>query len=258
MSSSALSGHSPARADAQGSPRLLFAYGVACYIVGVAGLVALILRTLGVLPVTGGFIALQSDPSRTLFNLGLVTIFGLQHAVMARASFKRRFTTVVPAAVERSTFTGVSGLLMGAIVWLWQPLPGVIWHVEAPLLRSSLIALCAFGWIYLLAATFAIDHFELFGVKQVWRNLSGKETPPPSFRTRLMYRFDRHPIMTGVLIGLWSTPFMTLDRFVLALGFSAYIVVGVAIEERDLRSRHGETYERYAQRVRSIVPPLPR
>ena len=95
-------------------------------------------------------------------------------------------------------------------------------------------------------------------MKQVWRNLAGKTTSAPEFRTRFMYRFDRHPIMTGVLIGLWSAPTMTLDRLVLALGFSAYIVVGVAIEERDLRRKHGATYERYAATVRSVVPPLPR
>ena len=141
----------------------VLAYGLGGYTVGVAGLVAMILRTLGVLPVTGGPVAFEGELSRTLFNLSLIAVFGLQHAIMAREAFKRRFTSLVPAAVERSTFTGLSGVLMGGIIWLWQPLPSVLWHVDSGTARAGLLGLCAFGWIYLLAATFAIDHFELFG-----------------------------------------------------------------------------------------------
>ena len=258
MSTTSISNVPSVKTQSGASRWFVLAYGLGCYTVGVAGLVAMILRTLGVLPVTGGPVARSGDLSRTLFNLGLITVFGLQHAIMAREGFKRRFTARMPVAIERSTFTGLSGILMGGIIWLWQPLPSVLWSVGTPALKAGLLALCALGWIYLLAATFAIDHFELFGVKQVVRNLAGQPTPSPDFRTRLMYRFDRHPIMTGVLVGLWSTPSMTLDRLVLALGFSAYIVVGVAIEERDLRRKHGAAYERYAKRVRSLVPPLPR
>lgn len=258
MSTASLPDFAPSSNRAGISRWISLAYGLVCYAVGVAGLVALILRTLEFIPVTGGPVTLQSGLSRTLFNLGLIGAFGVQHAIMAREGFKRRFAQVLPKAVERSTFTGISGVLIGAIVWLWQPLPELLWHADAGVLRTALLGLCAFGWVYLLTATFAIDHFELFGVKQVWRNVSGRATPEPTFRKRLMYRFDRHPIMTGVLIGIWSAPTMTLDRLVLALGFTAYIIVGVAIEERDLRRKHGDTYEQYAQSVRSLVPPLPR
>ncbi len=240
--------------DSAFSRRAVFAYGVGAYNVGVAGLVALILATLGILPFTGGPVAIDGQGWRIAFNLGLISLFGVQHAIMARPAFKRWWTQVIPAAAERSTFVALSGILMGAIVGLWQPLPEVIWSAENGALRNALLGGCAFGWAYLLAATFAIDHFELFGLKQVWRNLKGLRTPSPTFQARLMYRFDRHPIMTGVLIGLWSTPDLTLERLVLALGFTAYIVVGVAVEERDLRRLHGAHYHLYAKRVRTIIP----
>lgn len=236
---------------------LQFACGLAAYAVGVAGLLALILRTLGVLPGGTPPVALAGTWSAIAMNLGLIAVFGVQHAIMARPAFKERWTRIVPRALERSIFVALSGLLMGAIVWLWQPLPAAIWTVEGGAARAALVGLCAAGWAYLLLASFAIDHFELFGLRQVWRGLHGLETPPPSFRARLMYHFDRHPIMTGVLVGLWSTPDLTLGRLVLALGFSAYIVVGVTIEERDLRRRHGATYAAYARRARTVVPTLP-
>lgn len=236
------------------SAAALFATGVLCYAVGVSGLVALILATLDVVPFTGGPVELSGTWPAIAFNLGLIAVFGVQHAIMARPAFKERWTRVVHPAIERSIFTALAGGLVGLIVWLWQPLTDVFWTVGDGPARWALLGLCAFGWTYLLAASFAIDHFELFGLKQVWRNLTGRPTAPPPFRARLMYRFDRHPIMTGALLGLWSAPTMTLDRMVLALGFSAYIVVGVTMEERDLRRHLGATYVSYAKRVGTIVP----
>lgn len=233
-----------------------FAYGVGSYAIGVAGLLALILRSLGVLPAAGSPIALPGTWAPIALNLGLIAVFGVQHAIMARPAFKERWTRIIPKAVERATFVALSGLIMGAIVWLWQPLPAVVWSVESGAARAALLGLCAAGWAYLLLASFAIDHFELFGLRQVWRRLRGLDTAAPAFRARLMYRFDRHPIMTGVLVGLWSTPDLTLGRLVLNLGFSAYIVVGVTIEERDLRRHHGSTYADYARRVGTVVPLL--
>lgn len=233
-------------------------YGLTCYAVGVSGLVAMILATLGVLPFTGGPVQLTSVAAKIMFNLGFVALFGIQHAIMARPAFKARWTRVIHPAVERATFTGLAGGIMGALIWLWQPLPAVVWSVESEGVALALRGLCALGWAYLLAATFAIDHFELFGVKQVWRNLRDLPTPSPEFKQRLMYRFDRHPIMTGVAIGLWSTPAMTVGHLVLALGFSAYIVIGVTMEERDLRRHHGARYAEYARRVKTIVPRLTR
>ena len=234
--------------------KAVFVYGVGAYTVGVSGLVALILATLEILPFTGGPVSIDGTAGRIAFNLGLISLFGIQHAIMARPAFKRRWTQIIPAAAERSTFVALAGILMGAIVGLWQPLPEVLWAAGDGAPRYALLSLCAFGWAYLLAATFAIDHFELFGLRQVWRGLKGNSTPSPSFQARFMYRFDRHPIMTGVLIGLWSAPTLTVERLVLALGFTAYIIVGVTIEERDLRRLHGGAYQGYAKRVRTVIP----
>ncbi|MEM6675201.1 MAG: NnrU family protein [Planctomycetota bacterium] len=254
--STALSARSTAAAAISPARVGAFGYGMTAYFVGVSGLVALILLTLYIVPFTGGPIQIEGTGAKIAFNLGLIAVFGIQHAIMAREGFKKKWTTVISPAVERATFTGIAGVLMLLIVWLSRPLPEVLWAVQNETVRAGLLGLCAFGWVYLLAATFAIDHFELFGVKQVWRNLTGKATPAPGFKERFMYRFDRHPIMTGVLLGLWSAPTMTLDRLVLCLGFTSYIVLGVTIEERDLRRRLGATYAEYAGRVRTVVPTL--
>lgn len=236
--------------------RAVFAYGVTCYALGVSGLLYLILVTLGLVPFTGGPIAIGSTGGAVAFNLGLVALFGIQHAIMARQGFKERWTRVIPPAAERSTFVLLAGGLMANAMFLWQPLPDVVWSVEATTGRWALYAGCALGWAYMLAASFAIDHFELFGLKQVWRNLRGLDTAEPKLQQRFLYKFDRHPLMTGVVLGLWCAPTMTFDRLVLALGFSAYVVLGVGIEERDLIRRHGRNYIEYAKRVRTIVPRL--
>lgn len=236
--------------------RVTFAYGAVCYLVGVSGLSYLILVTLGVLPLGGGPIDLESNAAKITFNLFLIALFGLQHAIMARAGFKRWWTGIIPKAAERATFTLLSGLLMANAMFFWQPLEGGLWSVESAASRWTLLSVCALSWAYMLTASFAIDHFELFGLKQVWRNLRGLDTGEPQLVQRLMYRFDRHPLMTGVLFGVWSTPDMTFNRLLLALGFSAYIVLGVAMEERDLIRRYGSHYVQFARRVRTIVPRL--
>lgn len=236
--------------------RAIFAYGLACYAIGVAGLNYMILVTLGMVPLTGGPLALDSTGAKITCNLLLIAVFGIQHAIMAREGFKRWWTRIIPKAAERATFTLIAGLLVAAIMFFWQPLDGSVWSVQSEAGRGVLLGLCAFGWAYMLLASFAIDHFELFGVKQVWRNLRGLDTEEPKLAQRLMYRFDRHPIMTGVLLGLWCTPDMTFTRFLLAAGFSAYMVVGVAMEERDLMRRHGQRYAAMAKRVWTIVPRL--
>jgi len=236
----------------------VFGYGMASYAIGVAGLLAMILATLGVLPLTGGPLHLDGRAGAIAFDVVLVALFGIQHAIMARPAFKQWWTTVIPKAAERSTFVLLSGLLMANAIWLWQPLDGALWTVESPTGRWLLLGGCALGWAYMLTASFAIDHFELFGVKQVWRNLRGLDTQEPKLVQRLMYRFDRHPLMTGVVLGLWCTPDMTFGRLALALGFSVYIVIGVAMEERDLIGRHGGRYVDFARRVRTIVPRLAR
>ena len=232
----------------------VLAYGVTAYAIGVAGLCWLIGGSLGLIPFTGGPVSLGSVEARVAFNLAFVALFGLQHAIMARPAFKARWTRVVPPAIERSTFVLVTGLLVSGFMWLWQPLPEVVWSVEQPLVAGFLFALGALGWAYLFTASFAIDHFELFGLKQVWNAFRGGEARPHRIVSRLMYRFDRHPLMSGMLFGLWCTPLMRVDHLVLAAGLTTYIVLGVLIEERTLVAIHGEEYRSYRRRVPALVP----
>ncbi len=252
-SHSTLSVPSPPLSSALGRTAVLV-YGVVAYAIGIGGLLSLIAVSLGLLPLTGGPVAIGTTGGAIAFNLLFVALFGVQHAVMARPAFKERWTRIIPAAMERPTFVLLSGVIMGSAMWLWQPLPSTVWAVESAALANALRGVAALGWCYMLAASFAIDHFELFGLKQVWRNFVGSEAPRVPFVSRLMYRFDRHPLMSGILIGLWCTPSMTVGRLVLAAGFSAYIVIGVAMEERTLVALHGDGYREYRRKVGALVP----
>jgi protein-S-isoprenylcysteine O-methyltransferase Ste14 len=231
----------------------VFAYGVAAYAIGVTALLALILTMLGVLPFHGGPLRNLSASAGVAVDLLLLVAFGLQHSVMARERFKARWTRIIPAAAERSTFVLATGLVLLPMLALWQPMPAIVWSV-APLLRAPVLALAVAGWAYLFAATFAINHFELFGLQQVYETLRGRAITQAPFRERWMYRFDRHPIMTGLLVGVWATPTMTLDHLLFAAGSTLYVWIGVYFEERSLRRQWGATYENYRQRVPAIVP----
>ncbi len=230
------------------------AYGAGSYAIGVTALLGVILVSLGVLAFTGGPLRMQNATSAALFNLGMLAAFALQHSGMARESFKKRWTRVIPAPAERSTFVLATGVALLPLLLLWQPLPTVIWSATAPFARGAIMTINLLGWAYLFAATFAINHFELFGLEQSWRGFRGEPLAPVAFTERWMYRFDRHPIMTGVLVGLWATPRMTLGYLLFAAGMSAYVVIGVHFEERTLRRQWGAKYEEYCRRVPSIVP----
>jgi methanethiol S-methyltransferase len=245
---------SPARPTKARYGLLLFSYGMIAYTVGVIGLLALIASTFGLVTFTGGPLHIQSTAGAIAFNFGLISLFGIQHTIMAGQAFKNWWSRVFPKPIERVSFTLVTGLLVLAILWLWQPLPQVMWAVESPILTIALYSLGALGWTYLFLASFAIDHFELFGLRQVWRNLRGKEADNPNFKMRWMYAFDRHPIMSGVLIGMWCVPIMHLSNLVMAAAFTFYIFVGVSIEELRLYKKHGQSYKDYRASVRSLVP----
>jgi protein-S-isoprenylcysteine O-methyltransferase Ste14 len=232
----------------------IFAFGVVAYALGVGALVALILIMLGVLPFTGGPIGKLPTGAGLALDLALLVAFGLQHSVMARPKFKARWTRVVPVAAERATYLLATALALLPLLLLWQPMPAVVWSAQAPALRWLLSGVAVAGWTYLLAASFAINHFELFGLQQVYQALRNRPLTQPPFQVRWMYRFDRHPIMTGILIGLWATPTMTVDHLLFALGTTVYVWIGVFFEERSLRRQLGRPYEEYCQRVRSIVP----
>jgi protein-S-isoprenylcysteine O-methyltransferase Ste14 len=232
----------------------ILAYGAGSYAVGVAALVSLILVMLGVLDFKGGPVHIQSPAFAGLFNLGLLVAFAVQHSAMARARFKERWIRIIHPSMERSTYVLATGAVLLPLLALWQPLGTVLWSVGSPLVRGAVTGIAVLGWAYLFVATFAIDHFELFGLQQVWRGFRGEAPAPVPFRERWMYRIDRHPIMTGVLVGLWATPEMTLGHLLFAAGFSLYVVIGVHFEERALRRQFGETYEAYRRRVPTIVP----
>jgi protein-S-isoprenylcysteine O-methyltransferase Ste14 len=190
-----------------------------------------------------------------LLNLGLVALFGFQHSVMARKPFKAWITRYISPAVERSTFVLVATGLLALMIWQWQPLGGVIWDVEAPAARAALYAVYGIGWTLLLIASVVINHFDLFGLRQVWLAFRGQPYTPIRFRDPWLYRQVRHPLYLGFILGLWSAPTMTVTHLVLAAGLTAYILIGVRFEEKDLIATHPE-YEAYRRRVPMLVPGL--
>ncbi len=232
----------------------ILAYGAASYAAGVAALGGTILIMLRLLPFTGGPVQIADPVLAALFNLGLLVAFALQHSVMARAGFKERWTRVIHPSMERSTYVLATGVVLLPVIALWQPLPAVMWSVGSPVAQAAVSGFAVLGWAYLFTATFAINHFELFGLQQVWRGFRGEEPVPVPFRERWMYRFDRHPIMTGILVGVWAVPEMTLGHLLFAAGSTVYVAVGVHFEERALRRTLGATYEDYRRRVSTIVP----
>ncbi len=183
-------------------------------------------------------------------DLGLLLLFGLQHSLMARPGFRRR----LPPALGRAAYVLASGLALGLLVLAWQPLPATVWRVEQPFAYGLLVALFVAGWALSVYATFVIDHFELFGLRQAWRHWRGEAAPPPVFREVSLYRWVRHPMQLGVLIGLWATPAMSAGHLLLAAGMTAYVLVGLWFEERDLSVELGPAYADYRRRVPRLIP----
>lgn len=182
-------------------------------------------------------------------DAALLLIFAVQHTVMARAGFKKILTRLIPRAAERSTYVLAASLSLLALLFWWQPAPQVIWQV------SGLVwILYAAGWALAVWSTYMVDHWDLFGLKQGWAHLRGREYREPEFQEPWLYRWCRHPMMLGMMIAFWATPRMSLGHLFFAISGTAYILVGIRFEERDLRSRYGDDYQRYAKRVPSIVP----
>ena len=231
------------------------AYGVLCYLIFLGAFLYAI-GFVGNLVVPKGIDSGPVVPSAeaVAVDVLLLGLFAVQHSVMARHALKRWWARIVPPPVERSTYVLASSLILILLFWLWRPMPAVVWEVEHPATVAPLWGVFGVGWVVVLVSTFLIDHLDLFGLRQVYLYARGEPYTPPPFRTRGVYRIVRHPIMLGFLIGFWATPTMTWGHLLFAVMTTAYIVIGVCLEERDLRHALGDPYEKYRQRVGMLVP----
>src|SRR5512145_3229872 len=234
-----------------------FAYAVTSYLTFLA-------TFLYAIAFVGGFLVpsrldgpLDGSPLTALaIDCGLLTVFAVQHSVMARRWFKERWTRIVPWAIERATYVLCASLALLLLFWQWRPLGMPIWTIENEAARFILWTLFAAGWATVLIVTFLINHFDLFGLRQVWLPLLGRPYTPVTFRTPLPYRFVRHPLYFGFLLAFWMTPTMTLAHLVFAFATPAYIVLAIQFEERDLLAEHGAAYAEYRKKVPMLLPAL--
>jgi protein-S-isoprenylcysteine O-methyltransferase Ste14 len=232
-------------------------YGLAAYLL----FLATFLSTIAFVEGARGFKTLDSgpvdDPSVALLvDLSLLGLFAVQHTVMARRGFKRRWTTIVPEAVERSTFVLAASLAVALLIWQWRAMPQPVWEVHGEALPALLIALSGLGWLLVLISTCLINHFELFGLQQVYDHWRHERFRAPAFKTPALYRIVRHPIYLGFLVAFWATPRMSEGHLLFAIATTGYVFVGIFFEERDLIAHFGDEYRRYRGRVPALLPRL--
>ena len=187
-------------------------------------------------------------------NLLLLSVFALQHSVMARQGFKRMWTRIIPRVVERTTYVVAATLVLALLLWQWRPLPGIVWDLRGTVAGTILSALFIVGWVVLLASTFLVNHSELFGLAQVRAYVRGYELPRTAFRTPGLYRIVRHPLYAGFIIAFWSAPVMTVGHLMFSIATTGYILVGIFFEERDLIATFGQRYREYRHRVPMLIP----
>lgn len=238
---------------------LALVYGTACYVLFLIAFLYAV-GFVGDLFVPKTVDAPETDVAwlpAAIVDAVLLLLFAVPHSVMARPGFKAWWTKIVPPPVERSTYVLKSSLLLFVLYWLWIPIPSVIWEVSNPALAAVIWGLFWFGWLLALVSTFLIDHFDLFGLRQVCLYWSGRSYEPIAFRTPLLYRWVRHPLILGFLIAFWAAPTMTAGRLLFAVATTAYCLIALQFEERDLLKYYGETYRAYQGQVRMLMP-IPR
>jgi protein-S-isoprenylcysteine O-methyltransferase Ste14 len=235
-------------------------FGAACYFIFFATFLYLI-AFVGALPWVPRTIdapAGLSGAGAVAVDLALVALFGLQHSVMARKGFKAAWTRIVPEPIERSTYVLFASTALIVLFVAWQPLPQPVWQVENAAGRMALWALFGLGWLIVLTSTFLISHFELFGLKQVWGHARGAAAEAPVFRQPFYYKLVRHPLYSGFFLAFWATPSMSVGHLLFAVAMSAYMLIAIRYEERDLVGLFGQDYEEYRGRVGMLTPRVTR
>ena len=234
----------------------IFLYGIFSYMVGLAGQLWFILYLGEWEFMERTVYSAQTLPvwAAVIINTGLVLLFGIQHTVMARQWFKDHLIRYLPQSAERSTYVLLSGMALIVVVLFWQPIDGTVWKVDAEPWHTLLIIGYLLGWLFSVVASFVINHFELFGLQQVYFNLKSREMPDIAFQEKLFYTFVRHPIQLGVLIGIWITPVMTYGHLLFSVLFTIYIFIGLYYEEIDMQEHFGVLYRDYKKRVGMLFP----
>jgi len=235
---------------------IILIYGLISYAIGLGGLSYFFLFVGGweFLPFHVDSGTPSGTASAVAVNLALVLLFAVHHSIAARSSFKRASTSVIPRAIERSTYVLFSGIILLLMCYQWRAIPGTIWRLDNSFVQIFLISLQLMGWTIVVAATFMINHFELMGLQRVYYYFRATPEPTPEFTDRFLYKIVRHPIQFGLLLGLWSTPYMSAAHLLLSLSLTVYIFVGLYFEEIDLCKLLGADYENYRDRVRMLIP----
>lgn len=234
----------------------VFIYGIFAYLFGLSVLIwfLLFVGSWDFLPSHIDSMQTTSLESALIINISLAVLFALQHSIMARQSFKKFITKFILAPAERSTYVLISGVFLSLICIYWQGVDGYLWQVDNQAGQGILISIYIFGWTFSVVSSFLINHFELFGLEQVYLNLKNRVEPEITFKENSFYKFVRHPIQLGTLIGIWATPNMSYTHLMLSVIFTIYILVGLHFEEKDLAKSIGEKYRAYQKRVPMIIP----